>query len=72
MRFLNQVFYNISETRELRQIALQSLVSWKPDSSWWHHLASASWHEPSRAVRSYIYTIIKSTAYGDHTGCDTQ
>ena len=69
---LGQIFFNIGDISDVRLEALNSIITWKPDSAWWHHLAASSWHEPSRPVKGYIYYVIKSIAKSDEPECTIQ
>ncbi|XP_076060657.1 hemolymph clottable protein-like [Oratosquilla oratoria] len=61
-KILMPVFEYQGEHHMVRIAAIGSLLTWKPDTAWWHRLAVASWRDPSRQMQSYISHIIRSVA----------
>ncbi|XP_076060650.1 hemolymph clottable protein-like [Oratosquilla oratoria] len=61
-KILMSVFEYQGEHHMVRIAAIGSLLTWKPDTAWWHRLAVASWRDPSRQMQSYISHIIRSVA----------
>ncbi|XP_076060536.1 hemolymph clottable protein-like [Oratosquilla oratoria] len=64
------VFENQGEHFSVRMAAIGSLLSWEPDSAWWHRLAVASWRDLSRQMQSFISHLITSVA--EMTGSNSQ
>ncbi|XP_076036691.1 hemolymph clottable protein-like [Oratosquilla oratoria] len=62
------VFENQGDHHAVRIAAIGSLLSWKPDTAWWHRLAIASWKDSSRQMQSFISHLINSVAEREGEG----
>ena len=57
-----KIIENIEENPQVRQKAINILLSWQPESSWWNRLSALTWLEPSPEMKVFISTTIHNAA----------
>ncbi|KAF2352055.1 Lipid transport protein N-terminal [Trinorchestia longiramus] len=54
-----------TEDFRVRQIAYDTLLSWRPNVTFIQRMATSAWKEPSVQIQSYLYNAIDSLAVND-------